>query len=421
MSKRHSLFDPRLTVLDYFGGTSINSILLLLREQQYLTSHELFDTQQLEFKHIFNLATTTTKFYKYASSYEELEVLTKDTIRKNFNDFISSAYRQKMYKKGTGGSTGLPLIYLTTAKARSYLWAGIFLSWEAAGYKLGDRVAFIAGTSIVKSSFRHFGFYKIMNIDIYSAFTLDNDTIHEYIKRLQQTKAKIIYGYSSALNLIANYIKEFGPFHFPHLKSIVSTAELLTENMRNNISQAFGVEVFNQYGCNEAGVSAFECEHKQMHLINTRSFFEIDDHDNLISTDLANEGFIMLKYLTGDKIRLSDRQECPCGRNFPVISDIMGRSFDIVRDTKNNVLHSSFFSILFRGDPTISQFQIQYDKNNISIYLNVDATTSEKYHYEKYIDIIKQRLCFDHYNLVLNAPFISSINAKHRHIINTAV
>lgn len=421
MSKRYSSFNPRLTVLDYFGGTSINSTLLLLREQQFLNSQDLFNIQQSRFEHIFNLAKNTTEFYKHASSYEDLEVLTKDTIRKNFKSFISGSYRKKMYKKGTGGSTGLPLIYLTTAKARSYLWAGIFLSWEAVGYQLGDRVAFIAGTSIVKSSFRHFGFYQIMNIDVYSAFTLDDTTIQDYIKRLQQTKAKIIYGYSSALNLIATYIKESGPFIFPHLKAIISTAELLTDNMRQNISQAFGVEVFNQYGCNEAGVSAFECEHKQMHLINTRSFFQLDENDNLISTDLVNEGFIMLKYLTGDRIKLSNHQKCSCGRNFPLISDIMGRTFDIVRDTKNNVLHSSFFSILFRGDPTIIQFQIQFDKNDISIYLNVDSTLSDKRRYNTYVDIIKQRLCFDHYNLIINAPFVSSLNAKHRHIINTAI
>ena len=416
----HFLFSPRLHLLDYLGGTSINSTLLSLREQQYMTSYQLGIIQQSRFEHIFDLAKNTTEFYKYAPSYEALEVLTKVTIRKNFNDFISNSYPKKMYKKGTGGSTGLPLTYLTTAQARSYLWAGIILSWEAAGYDIGDKVAFIAGTSIVKSSMRHYGFYHIMNIDVYSAFTLDHDTIHKYIKRLQQSKAKIIYGYSSALNLIANYIKESGPFYFPYLKGIVSTAELLTDNMRQNISQAFNVEVFNQYGCNEAGVSAFECEHKQMHLINTRSYFEVDHEHNLISTDLANEGFILLKYLTGDRIRLSDRKECSCGRNFPIITDIIGRSFDIVHDTKNNVLHSSFFSILFRNDPTISQFQIQFDKNNISIYLNVDTTELDRHHYETYVDIIKQRLSFDHYNLIINAPFISSVNAKHRHIVNLA-
>lgn len=420
MSKRYQLYNPRLALIDFFGGTSINSTLSLLRDQQYMSFRELTDIQNSRFQHIFNLALTTTAFYKHASSYEALEILTKDTIRKNFNDFISSSYHKKMYKKGTGGSTGLPLTYLTTAEVRSYLWASIFLSWEIAGYQLGDKVAFIAGTSIVKSSFRHFGFYRVMNIDVYSAFTLDNDAVLRYVKRLQQTEARIIYGYSSALNLMATYIKNEGPFEFPNLKAIVSTAELLTDQMRQNIRQAFNVEVFNQYGCNEAGVSAFECEHKQMHLINTRSFFQLDNENNLISTDLANEGFIMLKYLTGDRIKLSDHQSCSCGCNFPVITDIMGRTFDIVRDTKNNVLHSSFFSILFRGDPTISQFQIQFDKNDISIYLNVDNPSSDNESYENYIDVIKQRLCFDHYNLIINAPFISSVNAKHRHIINTA-
>ncbi|MFN5422081.1 MAG: hypothetical protein ACK5AO_02335 [bacterium] len=421
MSNSFSSTHPRLAMLDLFGGTSLNTTLSLLREQQYMSFQDLCKIQEAGLERVFNIATSSTTFYKHAASYEALEVLTKDAIRTNFKDFISNSYTKKLYNKGTGGSTGIPLVYLTTADARSYLWAGIFLSWEAAGYKLGDRVAFIAGTSIVKSSIRHFAFYQIMNIDVYSAFTLDDFSIQQYIKRIQQSKTKFIYGYSSALNLIADYIKRSGSFDFPHLKSIVSTAEILTEVMRNNISSAFNVEVFNQYGCNEAGVSAFECEHKKMHLINTRSYFEIDGESNFISTDLVNEGFIMLKYLTGDRIRFSEEQQCLCGRNFPIIGDIIGRSFDVVKDTKNNMLHSSFFSILFRGDPFIRQFQIQYDNRDISIYLNVDPLRSEKTYYEKYVEMIKQRLCFDHYNLIINAPFISAANAKYRHVINTAI
>jgi phenylacetate-CoA ligase len=420
MNTAKPLRNIRLSILDLFGGTSLNATLGTLRNQQYLPSHELEALRQEEIKRIFNLAKANTEFYSNAISYEDLEVLTKDTIRNNFNSLISKDYKGKFYTKGTGGSTGIPLVYLTTAYVRSHLWAGIFLSWEAAGYSLGDKVAFIAGTSLTKSSLRHHAFYRLMNIDIYSAFTLDDQNILKYINRLKHSKARMIYGYSSALNVMATYMNKFGDFDFPFLKSIVSTAEILTDAMRENISRAFKVKVFNQYGCNEAGVSAFECSHNKMHLISPRSFFEIDKDDNLISTDLANEGFFMLKYHTGDRIKISEIQECLCKRTFPIISDIVGRSFDIVRDTNNNVLHSSFFSILFRSDNSIRQFQIQFDKKDISIYLNVDALNKEQDRYQQYIDVIKQHLQFEHYHLIINAPFLSFSNAKHRHIINTA-
>ena len=418
MNTTRPLTNPRLAILDLFSGTSLNKTLTELRLQQYLPPGELDDIRNARLSHIFNLAKSTTDFYKDAISYEQLDVLTKETIRQNFNAFISKGYKKKLFTKGTGGSTGIPLVYLTTAQVRSHLWAGIFLSWEAAGYTLGDKVAFIAGTSLTKSSLRHLAFYKVMNIDVYSAFTLDELNIVKYLERLKQTKAKLIYGYSSALNVVATYMNKVGGFNFPDLISIVSTAEILTDGMRENISRAFNVRVYNQYGCNEAGVSAFECQYNNMHLISSRSFFEVDKESNLISTDLANEGFLMLRYHTGDRVKLSDIQNCPCKRTFPVIEDIIGRSFDIVRDANNNVLHSSFFSILFRSDTTIKQFQIQFDKKNLSVYLSVDKVGVDQQPYQHYIDVIKRHLQFDNYNLIINAPFLSSANAKHRHIIN---
>jgi hypothetical protein len=38
--------------------------------------------------------------------------------------------------------------------------------------------------------------------------------------------------------------------------------------------------------------------------------------------------------------------------------------------------------------------------------------------YQHYIDVIRRHLQFEKYNLIINAPFLSSANAKHRHIIN---
>ena len=421
MNTTKSLRNPRLASLDLFSGTSLNKTLAELRSQQYLSTGELEDMRYAKLRHIFNLAKSTTEFYKDAISYEQLDVLTKETVRENFNAFISKSHKKKLFTKGTGGSTGIPLVYLTTAQVRSHLWAGIILSWEAAGYTLGDKVAFIAGTSLTKTSLRHLAFYKVMNINVYSAFTLDDLNIIKYLDHLKRTKVKLIYGYSSALNVMATYMNKVGGFNFPDLISIVSTAEILTDGMRENISRAFNVKVYNQYGCNEAGVSAFECQHNKMHLISSRSFFEVDKEANLISTDLANEGFIMLRYHTGDRVKISDVQSCPCKRTFPVIEDIIGRSFDIVRDANNKVLHSSFFSILFRSDTSIKQFQIQFDKKNLSVYLSVDKVGVDQQPYQHYIDVIKRHLQFDKYNLIINAPFLSSANAKHRHIINTDV
>lgn len=411
----------RIYILDAVRGTTIFSVLKELRKQQFYSSQQLSEIQSNKLNQLFNRATQTTSYYKNVSSYACLEILTKDKVRAHFNELISTSYHKKLSPKGTGGSTGTPLVYLTTQKSRSYLWAGIILSWEVAGYQLGDKVAFIAGTSIFKKDVKHFIFHKILNIDSYSTYNLNDATIAAYLKKLQTSHTKIIYGYATALDIIATYINKNGPFYFPYLKGIISTAEVLTEAHRLNIKNAFKVNVYNQYGCNEAGISAFECEYHQLHLINTRCWYEVDEQNNLIATDLINEGFIMMKYFTGDCVEFSSNINCLCKRNFPILKNVIGRSYDIVTDCNNNILHAAFFNILFRQDSTIKQFQILFDKNSITIYLNVDSIFYNNKNYNNYLEIIKKQLHFNEYKIVINAPFLTTDNAKHRYVINTAV
>ncbi len=400
-------------------GTHISKVLCELRKQQFIEASQLRKITDERFERIFLIATATTKYYGKYNSYDELPVLTKDIIRKNFDDLISKKYKKKLYYKGTGGSTGTPLVYYTTSNSQSFLWAGIFLSWEVCGYRVGEKVAFVAGTSLFKASLQHTVFYRLLNIDVYSTYTLNDESIEIYIEKIRVRKTVLIYGYASALDLIANYINRTKPVSFPHLKGIVSSAEILTDSNRDNIEKAFQVKVFNQYGCNEAGISAFECEHHQMHLISTRCKYEIDSGGNLLSSDLSNEGFIMLKYFTGDKIEISENGDCKCGRTFPIISKVIGRSYDIVIDTNNKILHAAFFNILFRNDRTIRQFQILFDNEAIYVYLNVDNSKQEKEYYA-YLDIVKRHLKFNDYKLIINAPFLKAANAKHKYVINAA-
>ena len=413
----------RFLLLDLLGEVHINKVLNDMRVQQYYSKDALHDLMQKKISHLFNIATSSTAYYKNAISYDHLDVLTKQKVRDHFEDFISNTYSKKLFLKSTSGSTGMPLSYLATSDARSNLWAGIILSWEVMGYKLGDKVAFIAGSGLlnVKSNFRHAIFYKILNVDTYSAFSLNDNDILKYIQSLNKRKTKIIYGYASALDKMATFINRFGPFYFDDLKGIVCTSEMLTPAMRENIKSAFHVDVFNQYGCNEAGVSAFECEHHHLHLISTRCYYEVDEVGNLISTDLSNEGFPMIKYLTGDIVELSDDATCSCGRNFPILKNILGRAGDVIIDVTKKTIHCAFFQILFRNEKSIKQFQISFDNNNINIFLNVDGSIKDNAYYNKFLNEIKKHLTFDSYNMYFNSPFLTSENAKHRHVINLAV
>lgn len=408
----------RIYLIDLLGGTRICKTLKMYHEESLIPKDELNKIRKTRLDKLFALAKSTTQYYKNAINYNALEILEKPTIKKYFNSFISSKYKQKFRPKSTGGSTGVPLNYLSTSDSRSAMWAGILMSWEVAGYKWGDKVAFIAGTSIVKSNMIHKLFYLLFNIDVYSVYDLSDERIEKYLLRIKASKVAIIYGYASALGHIANYMLRNKSIDFPYLKGVVCTAEVLTDNVRHAIQTAFFVPVYNQYGCNEAGISAYECPYHNMHLISSRAYYEIDDSGNLISTDLSNTGFILMKYKTGDQIEIDELATCKCQSSYPIIQNILGRTCDIVTDFEGNSVHSCFFNILFRDDRSIKQFQIVFNKQELKIYLNVDKDKANTMHYEKYITEIKKHLHFDTYTIIFNAPFLKHENAKHRFVIN---
>jgi phenylacetate-CoA ligase len=406
----------RLLIIDIARGTNIRKQLAYLRREQYFNSNEIKKIRKERLDRIFALAQTNTDYYRNYKSYEELPILTKDLVRKNEDGLKNKNFKKKLFKKGTSGSTGTPLVYYTTQLAQSFMWAGLLLSWEVTKFVVGDRIAFISGSAIIKSSTQHNIFYKLLNIKCYSTFTLNDENIQHYIDDIKKRKTKLIYGYATALDKMATYINNKMPeITFPLLKGIVSSAEVLTEEDRKNIETAFNTNVYKQYGCNEAGISAFECEHKKMHLISTRSWYETDKENNLISTDLANEGFIMLRYFTGDKVLLSKENVCKCIRNYPIIDNVIGRSYDFVVDMNKKVLHAAFFNILFRNDPTVKQFQVTFNKNTIKICLNVDNTKS-LCEYDIYLNAIKKHLHFEKYEMIFNTPFLTAENAKHRYV-----
>jgi phenylacetate-CoA ligase len=248
----------RLLIIDIARDTNIRKQLAYLRREQYFNSNVIKKIQKERLDRIFALAQTNTDYYRNYKSYEVLHILTKDLVRKNEDGLKNKNFKKKLFKKGTSGSTGTPLVYYTTQLAQSFMWAGLLLSWEVTKFVVGDRIAFISGSAIIKSSTQHNIFYKLLNIKCYSNFTLNDENIQHYIDDIKKRKTKLIYGYATALDKMANYINNKMPeITLPHLRGIVSSAEVLTEENRKNIETAFKTNVYNQYGCNEAGISAF--------------------------------------------------------------------------------------------------------------------------------------------------------------------
>lgn len=409
----------RFRLIDLLRGTRSISLLNTLRRQQYDSPAALAARERTQLASYFDDLRAAVPLFAQVRRFADLPVLDKRYINEHRDQLVNASYRGKTVRKKTGGSTGEPLVYLTGTEAQSYLWAGLFLSWEAAGYRLGEKVAFLAGSSLFGTGYKQRIYYRLLNVTVMNAFELSEARLHDYAGQLARGRFRLLYGYASAIHRMARAFLAAGQTIPNTLRGVVCTAETLTAAMRADIEAAFGVPCFSQYGCHDAGVSAFECERRDgFHLISQRCHAEVLDDGRLVATDMCNHAMFMPRYDTGDLVRMSGRQ-CGCGRGLPLIDAVIGRQNDVVVDPAGAAVHSEFFTHLFREDARIHAFQIVFDADSLTVKLHGAGfdEAGRAALQRQYRERIAAALTFERIDFEFNTPFVALPNSKHRFVI----
>jgi phenylacetate-CoA ligase len=409
----------RYRLIDALRGTAALDLLDDLREQQYWSASRLQAFNETRLADYFAELRRDIPLFRDCERFEDLPIIDKHFINTHHEALRNRNYQGRVLRKKTGGSTGEPTIYYTGAQSQSYLWAGLFLAWEVAGYRLGEKVVYLAGSALVRQGWQQSAFYRLMRVEVMSAFDMSRERMDDYALALQQRGYRLLYGYASAIHRLAVHVLQRGGGIQTTMRGIVCTGETMTERMRHDIEQAFGVPCFGQYGCNDAGVSAFECEARQgYHLLTPRCHAEVLDDGRLVSTDLSNQAMYLPRHDTGDLVKMSGRT-CGCGRGFPLIDEVMGRQYDFLIDAAGNAMHYQFFMFLLREDRRIHSFQIVYDDETLVLNLHtVPLSAAEQAAMAKpYRDRIAASLVFDEIHCVFNQPYIVQANGKHRFML----
>jgi phenylacetate-CoA ligase len=409
----------RYRLIDLARGTRSVALLSRLRRLQFENEATLAASGRAGLDAYFDKLRQAVPRYKNVAGFADLPIIEKRFVNEHRDELANPNYRGKRVRKKTGGSTGEPLVYYTSTDTQSYLWAGLFLAWEAAGYRFGDKVASLAGSSLYANGWKNRLYYKLLKVTLLSAFDMSEARMEEYAAQLRDGGFRLLYGYASAIHRLARYLLDHGRTLKTSLRGIVCTAEMLTPSMRADIEAAFGVRCFSQYGCHEAGVSAFECDQRNgFHLLSPRAHVEVLADGRLISTDLSNDAMFMPRYNTGDLVRMSGRR-CPCGRGLPLIDEVVGRQNDMVVDPYGAAVHSEFFTHLFREDGRIHAFQVVFDERTlvVNVHLTPRPAAELAALAKPYRERIARSLRFDALDFVFNEPFVSIANGKHRFVI----
>ncbi len=135
---------------------------------------------------------------------------------------------------------------------------------------------------------------------------------------------------------------------------------------RARIEQAFGSRCFDHAGATEVGAWGFECHAQAGVHVNEGEFIaEVIDPETgeaaregeLVLTNLGRVGMPVIRYRTGDRVKLAD-DRCECGRSFMRLDGgVVGRIDDVLIVRGVNVFPSAIENIV-RTSPEVGEFAV---------------------------------------------------------------
>jgi len=399
-----------------------------LRVRERWTADQFNSYQERELSRLLERATESPYYHDVFKRYgvtsriepflalKRIPILTKETLRTQSRRLLTStpSFKTKVFR--SSGTTGTPTaIYYTSefhswemalTEARCHEWAG--LTYRSRRVMFGARKV----CAFDKESPPFWHFSPAENLAYASIYHLSEKFLPSYLEFLRNFKPDLIEGYPSALAIIARYAVERN--FLPHpTKAVFTCSESLTDTARNVLERAWQCRVTDRYGAVEGCLFVSQCEFGSYHITPEAGIVEIVDAagqpvrpgipGEVVCTGLKNLLQPLIRYKIGDIARWSVDQNCPCGRNMPILEGIEGRIEDLCWTPDGRQMLR--FDSVFKGISDIKEAQVVQDSlEQFTVYVVPSAAFGQES-----IDTIRQNMYSHVGNLHINVKCINAI------------
>ena len=158
--------------------------------------------------------------------------------------------------------------------------------------------------------------------------------------------------------------------------------------MRERITNALGIEVFDIYGMTETGgigTLGMDCPaHCGIHVWEDQYITEIVDHETgkvlpdgeygeVVVTSLTREAIPVIRFKTGDLSRIISRDKCACGRTHVRLDKISGRLDDMLIISGVNFFPSQVEQSLMKIPGVLPNYRLIVEDHDGIKHLHVDV------------------------------------------------
>jgi phenylacetate-CoA ligase len=173
----------------------------------------------------------------------------------------------------------------------------------------------------------------------FSAYHISAENAKNYAEAIWKYDLDYMTGYAMSNYFLARFFDE-NNISVPQLKAVITSSEKLSPEMRQLFQKVYGCKTYDGYSGVEACCVITENEYGQLLINPDVGIMEILKEDGspcnpgeigeVYATGLLNFDQPLIRYRIGDMVKLAKDQTTKCGRNMPVVEEIVGRVEDTV-------------------------------------------------------------------------------------------
>jgi len=321
------------------------------------------------YKKIFSANNINTESITSIEDFQKLPFSDKYDLRDAYPLGLQAVPDEEVVRiHSSSGTTGNPVIIPYTREDVEN-WATMFARcYEFAGITKRDRIQITPGYGLWTAGI---GFQAGCEKLGAMAIPIGPGNTEKQIQMMIDMKSTVLCSTSSYALLLAEEIVSRGLKDKIALRRGVIGSERWGERMRQRISEGLDIDLFDIYGLTEVygpGI-AIDCEkHEGMHYWNDYMYFEIIDPNTgevlpdgefgeLVITTLRKAAAPLIRYRTHDLTRIIPHR-CSCGREYPMIDRISGRTDDMIKVKGVNIYPSQIEEVLNCVNGISSEYQV---------------------------------------------------------------
>lgn len=321
------------------------------------------------------------------ADFENLPFSSKQELREQYPLGLATVEEEKIVRiHSSSGTTGTPVIVPYTQKDVDD-WSTMFARcYELAGITNKDRIHITPGYGLWTAGIGfQLGAEKLGAM----AIPMGPGNTDKQIQMMIDCKSTVLCATSSYALLLAEEIEKRGIKDKICLKKGVIGSERWGDKMRNRIKSILGIELYDIYGLTECygpGIGINCTKESGIHIFDDFVYCEILDPETgkpvkngeigeICLTTLVKEGAPLFRFRTHDLASFVEG-DCSCGSSYPRISQIMGRSDDMIK-VKGNILFPSTIEEIIKMVPgTSSEYHAVVEhidgRDQMTIYTEVE-------------------------------------------------